>query len=124
MDKTATSYPVDSDEVSKEPSLPIKKASNFPSDLESLQLSYLSISNYEDLKKVMPGEMDWKTNQPRKQKAVYCTALLGTTYSLDYVLSMTTTSLSSQRVYLKEKRRCTKHQNGLCVGCPPSRLGL
>lgn len=45
VDKQAVLYPVYSDDVGDDPTLPISEPSDFPSDLEACQMSYLKVGN-------------------------------------------------------------------------------
>jgi hypothetical protein len=103
VDKQAVLYPVYSDDVGDDPTLPISEPSDFPSDLEACQMSYLKVGNPWDLKKIFPGEVDYNTGEARKQKAVYCTILLGTYYDLEYVLTMASMSLGALGIYIRRK---------------------
>jgi hypothetical protein len=56
---------------------------------------YCRVTNPWDLNKVKPGEIDKKTGELKRQKALYVVVLLGTHYSLDHVLEIAYPSLSS-----------------------------
>ena len=69
-------------EPGAEPIPALTDVKQFPSDLDSMQV-YAKITNPWDLRKLHPSELDSKTGQLKKQKALYLVFLVGMKYTLD-----------------------------------------
>ena len=93
-DPKAVLYPIWDAEPSCDPIPPLSNPKDFPPDLSALQV-YARITNPWDLIKVRPGEVDKKTGELKRQKALYVVVLLGTHFSLDHVLELAYPSLSA-----------------------------
>ncbi len=77
-------------------------AKDFPKDLAALQV-YARISNPWDLAKVKLGEVDKKTGDLKRQKALFVSILLGTRYTLEHVLEIAYPSLSAIGSQVRKK---------------------
>jgi hypothetical protein len=87
-------YPIWDAEPGCEPIPPLFDIKAFPKDLAALQV-YARISNPWDLIKVKPGELDKKTGELKRQKALFVSVLLGTRFALEHVLEIAYPSLSA-----------------------------
>lgn len=94
VDPRVVLYPIWDSEPGCDPIPPLSDSKAFPPDLSGLQV-YCRVTNPWDLNKVKPGEIDKKTGELKRQKALYVVVLLGTHYSLDHVLEIAYPSLSS-----------------------------
>jgi hypothetical protein len=70
VDKQVTLFPIYEAEAGEMATPPIVDVNLFPSDLEALQMNYVSLDNPWDLKKVLPGQTDSKTGLEKKQKEI------------------------------------------------------
>jgi hypothetical protein len=96
-------YPIWDAEPGCEPVPPLlKNAKDFPKDLAALQV-YARISNPWDLAKVKLGEVDKKTGDLKRQKALFVSILLGTRYTLEHVLEIAYPSLSAIGSQVRKK---------------------
>eukprot|EP00956_Cyclotella_meneghiniana_P034030 scaffold101125_cov66-Cyclotella_meneghiniana.AAC.2 len=101
-DPAVVFYPIWDAEPGCEPIPPLTCAKDFPKDLAGLQV-YARISNPWDLSKVKSGEVDKKTGELRRQKALFVSVLLGTRYTLEHVLEIAYPSLSSIGSMVRKK---------------------
>jgi hypothetical protein len=101
-DPHAVLYPIWDPEPGCEPIPPLSDPKHFPSDLSGLQV-YARISNPWDLVKVKPGEVDKKTGELKRQKALFVSVLLGSRYSLEHVLELAYPSLSAIGSQVRKK---------------------
>ena len=95
-------YPIWDPEPGCEPIPPLTDPKKFPSDLDAAQV-YVRITNPWDLQKVKPGELDRKTGELKKQKALYVAVLIGSKFSLDHVLEISYPSLSAFGCQIRRK---------------------
>jgi hypothetical protein len=103
VDKQVTLFPIYEAEAGETATPPIVDVNLFPSDLETLQMNYVSLDNPWDLKKVLPGQTDSKTGLEKRQKAIYITVLLGSRYAFTHIFQICFSSLAARGYYVKHK---------------------
>jgi hypothetical protein len=101
-DPAVVFYPIWDAEPGCEPIPPLLNVKDFPKDLAALQV-YARISNPWDLAKVKLGEVDKKTGDLKRQKALFLSILLGTRYTLEHVLEIAYPSLSAIGSQVRKK---------------------
>ena len=87
IDSSVKWFPTYDAEPGEEPTAPIDNPMAFPLDLDSLQMSWVSIDNPWELRTINPGEMDNRTGQQRTYKSIFITVLMGSKFDLDHILS-------------------------------------
>ena len=92
-DKDVKFYPIYDQELGEDPLAPISDPKSFPTTLDAFQ-SWGKVTNPWDLRKLRPGEIDPKTQELKKQKAIYVTVLIGSRLALDHLLDISTASLN------------------------------
>lgn len=101
-DPEMTWYPIWDTEPGETPLKPISEPKEFPPTLDVFQ-AYGKVGNPWDLRKIRQGEVDKKTGQSKKQKAIWCTVLCGSRFALDHVLEISTASLNAASIFVRKK---------------------
>jgi hypothetical protein len=103
IDSSVKWFPTYDAEPGEEPTAPIDNPMAFPLDLDSLQMSWVSIDNPWELRTINPGEMDNRTGQQRTYKSIFITVLMGSKFDLDHILQLALPTLASRNVQVKRK---------------------
>ena len=114
VDKDVVFYPIYDTEEGDEEVHAITDVSQFPASLPALQSNWVGISNAWEMNTIYPGQIDKQTGEQKKYKTIYVTVLLGTRYSLDYVLEHAVPALSGDGVMIRKKDVDALHSKPIC----------
>ena len=115
VDKDVVFYPIYDTEEGEEEVPAICDVSQFAKTLPELQSNWLGISNGWELGTIYPGQIDRQTGEQKKYKTIYCSVLLGTRYSLEYVLERSVPALSADGIMVRKKDVDALHSKPICA---------